>query len=161
LLSVDTVKSVVSEAGGQTGRLSARELEMLRLPFHLYLLLQGEPGNSAPFGGRQELFARFWKAKRAKANQANVDFEKVVGVLSDELSRSESISIPDDRLDAVTGEAEALVSENVLVLENGRYRFFHESFFDYAFARRFVRQGRDLIRFLTEECSEQHLFRRA
>lgn len=161
LLPIETVKEVVQRGGGSPKRLRANELEILRTPFHLHLFLQGEPANPVSFGGRQELFARFWKAKRQKANERNVGFERVVGLLTDELSKSESISAPESRLDSVASEAGALVSDNVLVLENGRYRFFHESFFDYAFARRFVNTGRDLVHFLTEECGEQHLFRRA
>jgi hypothetical protein len=161
LLPIETVKDVVKQGGGLAERLSAQELEILRTPFHLHLFLHGEPANPVSFGGRQELFARFWKAKRQKANQQKVDFERVVGLLADELSQSESISAPASRLDAVARDADALVSDNVLVLENGRYRFFHESFFDYAFARRFVNERRDLARFLTQDCAEQHLFRRA
>jgi hypothetical protein len=161
LLPVEVVQRIVKEGGGAPERLSQHELELLRTPFHLYLFLHGEPKNPVAFGGRQELFARFWRTKRQKANQHGVDFEAVVGSLTDELSRAESVSAPGDRLDLVANQADALVSDNVLVFENGRYRFFHESFFDYAFARRFVRQGQDLVRFLVEQCGEQHLFRRS
>lgn len=161
LLPIATVKDVVEKGGGSPERLSAHELEILRTPFHLHLFLHGEPANPVSFGGRQELFTRFWNTKRQKANQRNIDFERVLGLLTDELSQSECISAPADRLDSVAEDADALVSDNVLVFENGRYRFFHESFFDYAFARRFVREGRNLVHFLTQECTEQHLFRRA
>lgn len=161
LLPVETVKAMVEQGGGSPKRLTSTELEILCTPFHLHLFLQGEPTNPVPFGGAQELFARFWKTKRQKASQHKVDFESVVGLLTDELSKNESISASESRLDALAADAEVLVSDNVLVLENGRYQFFHESFFDYAFARRFVNSGRDLIHFLTVECAEQHLFRRS
>ena len=161
LLPVEVVQETVKKGGGMPERLSGRELELLRNPFLLSLFLQGEPANPTPFGGRQQLFARFWEKKRRKAAERQVDFERVVGMLVDELSQSESISAPVDRLDPVAKDADVLVSDNVLVLENGRYRFFHESFFDYAFARRFVRERRDLVRFLTSDCVEQHLFRRS
>ena len=52
-----------------------------------------------------------------------------------------------------------MVSENVLALDNGRYAFFHEGFFDYCFARYFARQQRELLDLLLE--GEQGLFRRA
>ena len=161
LLPVETVKLAVKEGGGAPERLLGRELELLRTPFLLYLFLQGEPANPTPFGGRQELFARFWRAKQQKAALQQVDFARVIGVLVDELSRGESISASANRLDSVAKDANVLVSDNVLVFENGRYRFFHESFFDYAFARRFVGESRNLVHFLTSECAEQHLFRRS
>jgi hypothetical protein len=47
----------------------------------------------------------------------------------------------------------------VLVLDRERYAFFHEGFFDYAFARRFAARGLEVLPLLHE--SEQHLFRRA
>ena len=56
-------------------------------------------------------------------------------------------------------DAEAMVSENVLVCENKRYSFFHEGFFDYAFARRFAGGPQSLLGLLVS--GEQHLFRRA
>src|SRR5207249_6705913 len=55
--------------------------------------------------------------------------------------------------------ADAMVSERVLVRSGDRYGFFHEGFFDYCFARRFIGRGDSLIPFLKER--EQHLFRRA
>ena len=52
-----------------------------------------------------------------------------------------------------------MVSENVLVVENKRYSFFHEGFFDYAFARRFAGGSQSLLGLLLSD--EQRLFRRA
>ena len=52
-----------------------------------------------------------------------------------------------------------MVSEHVLVLENRRFSFFHEGFFDYAYARRFAGRSQSLLTLLVR--SEQHLFRRA
>ena len=60
---------------------------------------------------------------------------------------------------SVAYDAPVLTSERVLILSDGQYRFFHEAFFDYAFARRFASQGRGLVDFLL--AGEQDLFRRA
>ena len=53
----------------------------------------------------------------------------------------------------------ALASEGVVYVQNDAVGFFHESFFDYAFARAFVRSGGDLVQWLLDD--EQHLFRRS
>jgi hypothetical protein len=95
LLPIETVKELVQRCGGYPERLTSNECEILRIPFHLHLFIQGDPTNPIPFGRRQELFARFWKSKRRKANDRNADFELVVGILTDELSNSESISTPE------------------------------------------------------------------
>ena len=56
-------------------------------------------------------------------------------------------------------DAEVLASEHVLVRQDGRVSFFHEAFFDYAFARRWMAREETLVEFLLE--GEQELFRRA
>src|SRR5437868_11768104 len=55
----------------------------------------------------------------------------------------------------------AMASQNVIVVENDTVRFFHETFFDYCWARLFVEEGRTLLEFLLADGLEQHLFRRA
>jgi hypothetical protein len=56
-------------------------------------------------------------------------------------------------------DANVLVSENVLARDSGRIAFFHEAFFDYAFARLWVSREESLVDFLIRD--EQALFRRA
>jgi hypothetical protein len=55
-------------------------------------------------------------------------------------------------------DAQVLESENVLVRDRRQYAFFHEAFFDYAFARRWIERGQTLVEFLLGD--EQELFRR-
>jgi hypothetical protein len=57
------------------------------------------------------------------------------------------------------GDAEVLASEHVIVRDGNRYAFFHESFFDYAFARLWAERRQRLVDFLIGD--EQELFRRA
>ena len=52
-----------------------------------------------------------------------------------------------------------MASEAVVQVEDGEIRFFHESFFDYSFARSFLRANSDLVRWLGSD--QQHLFRRS
>jgi len=56
-------------------------------------------------------------------------------------------------------DAEVLASEHVLVRDGQRYAFFHEAFFDYAFARLWLDLDQSLVDFLLDD--EQELFRRA
>jgi hypothetical protein len=82
----------------------------------------------------------------------------VIDILCDHMSKHQVLSAPESLLDEYGSDAGAMVSEHVLILDNGRYAFFHEGFFDYAFARRFAARGLRLIPLLLD--SEQHLFRR-
>ena len=53
----------------------------------------------------------------------------------------------------------AMASEAVIYVQDDYIRFFHEAFFDYAFARGFLRANTDLVRWLVSD--KQHLFRRS
>ena len=60
--------------------------------------------------------------------------------------------------DDLATDAEVLASEHVLIKDGQRYAFFHESFFDYAFARIWLDLDQNLVHFLLDD--EQELFRR-
>jgi len=69
------------------------------------------------------------------------------------------LSAPIEVLDDHMTTRDAMLSESVLVLDGSRIAFFHESFFDYAFARTFARQDKTLCEWLL--ATEQSLFRRS
>ena len=56
-------------------------------------------------------------------------------------------------------DAQVLESEHIIVRDGRQYAFFHEAFFDYAFARGWIDRGESLVEFLLGQ--EQELFRRA
>ena len=75
------------------------------------------------------------------------------------MSERESLVAPDYALDEWLEAIEAMASEAVVQIQDGDISFFHESFFDYSFARSFLRTNSDLVRWL--ESDQQHLFRRS
>ena len=84
---------------------------------------------------------------------------ETIAALCDVMSERESLVAPDYALDDRLEAIEAMASEAVVQVQDGEIRFFHESFFDYSFARSFLRTNSDLVRWL--ESDEQHLFRRS
>ena len=141
--------------------LSWRQLELLRTPLHLSLYLQGNPQQQPTFRGLQDLLDRYWKEKRARVNRQlgrSAKWLEVVETLADWLSDHQTLSAPADVLDEFEDDARAMASEFVLVFDGKHWRFFHETFFDYCFARAFVRRNGQLLDLLLK--SEQHLFRR-
>jgi len=76
------------------------------------------------------------------------------------MSDHERLQAPAALLDSVsTNEVAALHSRGVLITDADRVGFFHETYFDFLFARTFVAEGQDLHDFLVD--SGQYLFRRA
>jgi len=74
------------------------------------------------------------------------------------MSDHEVLEAPRLVLDEFARAAELLTSFHLLVPVEGGLRFFHDSLFDYAFARDFVRRGATRVDWLTGR--EQLLFRR-
>ena len=141
---------------------TTQQLKILSLPFHLVLFIQGYP--ELPFHRIGDLYNRYWDRKRADLrSQYGDDSEwyEVIKALSQYMSEHQATYAPMDVVDEWARTAEYMVSIHVLVGTGRDYRFFHESFFDYAFARSFCRTGESLHQFLTRPGEDQQLFRRA
>lgn len=164
LLDVDLVKQEVAKSGVDPATLGAGQLQLLQTPMHLSLYLEGKPAGRPPFYSVQDLYDRYWEHKQDIIKErlgTAPKWTQVIELLCDELSRRQTLSAPAHLLDdALREDAHAMASAHVLVKENDTYRFFHEGFFDYAFARRFVLRGHRLLDLLLKG-GEQHLFRRA
>jgi hypothetical protein len=77
------------------------------------------------------------------------------------MSGRQRLSVPETMLDVdnLAEDAQALASEGVLVRDGRQLAFFHQAFFDYAFARRWISRQQTLAGFLRS--TEQELFRRS
>ncbi len=166
-LSHETVRQVCQELGLDATRLNQKQLDLLSVPLHLSLLAEvteDERIDVLSFKTANDLYDYFWNYKqRVLENRLDrpAQWTKVIDVLCDYMSsqQKQSLSAPQDIVDDYAKDAEAMASEHILNWQDKRISFFHEGFFDYAFARRFAARGHNLLDFLRS--SEQHLFRRA
>jgi hypothetical protein len=135
---------------------------ILTTPLHLSMFLRLAPADRLSVRNREELFDSFWIEGERRADQRlgrKAAWAQVIDKLANWLSANQQLSAPKHIMDDYAADAQAMASDCVLIFEEGRYRFFHESFFDYSFARRFASKGERLVNLLL--ASEQHLFRRA
>ncbi|MGH3997623.1 MAG: hypothetical protein ACRDTJ_09200 [Pseudonocardiaceae bacterium] len=163
-LSAEAVGHAVSEMGLDLSHFSVRQQEILRSPMHLVLLSAVADQNDAlGFETTSALFDIYWERKRRDVDRRRpgTRFQPVVARVAREISDRQTLSVPwpvlDD--DDLSRDADILVSEHVLVRDGQQVAFFHETFFDYAFARQWSGGNESLVDFLTH--SEQELFRRA
>lgn len=166
LLSDAEVKSVVIAACGDPGRLSAKQLELLRLPQNLALFVEsGLASDQQPaFVTQKELLDAYWDCKRNEVSRRRPreagQWPQVLSKLTNEMSERQDLSVPKSRMDEFPPELlTAMVSEGVLTLDGQRYGFGHESLFDYCFARQAAAGALEFVEFL--EGDDQELFRRA
>lgn len=160
-LSKDEIMDALTAAGVRAFEPSENQLEILGVPFHLLLFLQGQPGTR--FGSVGQLYNAYWERKRRNLRRflgRAPHWNEVVDALTERMSMDQILFAPKTVVDDWIEDSQAMVSEHVLVDTDQRhYRFFHESFFDYAYARRFASADRRLVEFLRS--TEQHLFRRS
>jgi len=165
--SHEKVKEVVTKLGLDATRLSDKQLDLLSIPLHLTLLAglaDSSTIDAIGFKTAKDLFDQFWEQKRQNVNarlETSDDWPHVIDALCNYMSSQQKqvLSAPETVVDDYAQGAKVMASEHVLSWEGKRISFFHESFFDYAFARRFAARGHELLAFL--QSNEQHLFRRA
>ena len=148
-----TVKEVVANLGIESDRLNPKQIELLSLPVHLRLLAEVSPGEiDAPLGFQtaKELYDAFWDEKK-RVLRERVDATHIQGVadlMAKSMSERQTLSVPISLLDKHHDVVDLMASENILVKDGARVSFFHESFFDYIFARRMVESNFDAVQFI-------------
>ncbi|MFJ5119376.1 hypothetical protein [Kitasatospora sp. NPDC088548] len=161
----DQAVSNVLEAGGTSSQVLGRDtLDLLRTPLHLAVFSRlSKRARTTPYRSLQELYAQYTDESRREVERSlPADaWPDITRQLVDEMSRRETVTVPYALLDRFARtDLAVLVSAGVLLhADNDRIGFFHETYFDYLFARSFVQSGKDLHDFLA--ASGQALFRRA
>ena len=154
------VVPILDGAGVPTEGLTESQRKLLSLPINLSVFMEiGDPAFSFTTG--TELMQRLLEKKtRDLQKNRNVGWsvQAPLYAMAEWMSDKQELSCPDSVLDGFDGAKDWLSSEGLIVVEQCQLSFFHESFFDFIFARNFARSDRDIADFLTS--TEQHLFRR-
>lgn len=162
-LSDAQVDAAVGDMGLNAAQLTSSQRTLLQSPLSLVLLahVAGE-AEALSFRTTRQLFDAFWDVKRRECvrRQPAMRFNDTVSAVVTAMSTRQRLSVPHSVLDAndLAVSGDVLVSEHVCVRDGRQLAFFHESFFDYAFARDWIRRDETLVAFLTG--GEQELFRR-
>ena len=160
----EAVTDAVSAMGLDPDFLTAWQRVLLRSPLNLVLLetIADQPG-ALNFTSRGSLFEAFWQRKEQTSEERrpgtlfNDVLARIANTASDQQTLSVSVEIlgPGDFIK----HARVLASEQVIAIEDDRVSFFHETFFDFTFARQWLSRHQSMVEFLCAQ--EQELFRRA
>ncbi|MFD9068502.1 NACHT domain-containing protein [Streptomyces lasiicapitis] len=162
-LSDTQVDAAVAHMDLDASRLAPQQRALLTSPLHLVLLAEvADQEEALSFHTNRQLFEAFWETKRKACvrGRPSVRFHEAVSAVVTAMSARQRLSVPLSVLDTddLSVSRDVLVSEHVCVRDGRQLAFFHESFFDYAFARDWLRRDESLVTFLTG--GEQELFRR-
>ena len=153
----ETVRTLTEHLGIDPETLSPKQIDLLRLPIHLKLLeeaLSDVDGDATGFQTPKDLLDRFWSFK-LKVMHRRVVPARVEGILDrivKTMTERQALSVAAGLLDDYEDVVSVMVSENVLVRDGQRISFFHESFFDYIFARRKISSPSfDLVAYILDQ----------
>lgn len=162
-LTEEEIRQSIAISGIAPPVLSDEQLNVLARPLHLSLFLEATAGGAVDFAAAGDLFDAFWERKAQEVNQATAmhpsAWDAANAALCDVLSQRESLVAPEHTLGSHLPVVRVMRSSSVVRIDEGEVQYFHESFFDYAFARNFLSTGGDLVEWLAAD--EQHLFRRS
>lgn len=159
-----SVTEAVSAMGLDPSLLSDIQRALLRSPLNLVLLETiSDRAGALNFTSRGSLFEAFWQRKEqaVESRRPGTMFNDVLARIANTASDSQTLSVPVEVLapgDFVR-HARVLASEQVIAIEDDRVSFFHETFFDFTFARQWLSRQQSMVEFLCAQ--EQELFRRA
>ncbi|HET9898893.1 MAG TPA: ATP-binding protein [Streptosporangiaceae bacterium] len=157
------VRSALQAGGIDVAVLAEATLQLLRVPLHFSVFSRLSPGGQRiPYRTLPELYDQYTSEMRRRVERkvGHLEWPGITAALVDYMNRREMLLAPETVLDPFPRlEVNSLVSASVLVREGSRVGFFHETYFDYLFARAFVTVGHNLHDFLAD--SGQYLFRRA
>jgi hypothetical protein len=155
------VEPVLRAKGVDFASLSVSQRSLLCLPLNLAIFFEAYDGAAGGFTSRADLFSKLLerKAKTVRENrQPTWDLIAPLSKLASWMSDRQRLDAPGDILADFSGALDILASEALIVRSRGRVNLFHESFFDYIYARGFASHQQSIEKLLTS--SEQHLFRR-
>lgn len=163
-LSRETLATELDKVGLSLDLFDSRQIALLSSPFNLFLYLAGNFRVNPTFDGVHELYDRFRVAKEHEFREMGLqdEFWSYLFPLTGALSDSQNLDAPmhifeDAGISSI--DLDKMVSSGILIQGERSIRFFHESFFDYSYAKWFFRNGFTLHRLLTEQT--QDLFRRS
>jgi hypothetical protein len=163
VLDLEQVRAVLSADGTDPDSLGPVTLELLRTPLHLSVFSRLSPSaRAASYRTLQELYGHYTEELREEIEQqaATLDWKGITGTLCASMSEGETLQAPIALLDGFARQhVKVLESHGVLVRDGEQIGFFHETYFDFLFARSFISTGQNIHDFLVE--SGQYLFRRA
>lgn len=162
LLSHEQVLEQLKKIGILKNSISAKLLELLRIPNNLNIFsIVSSNEKSLNVTTLQELYTELWNQKVLQIpNRVKTDKNRVRNVLYiivEKMFNSQRITISALQLEEFLDEINYLESEQLIKREDKQIQFFHQSFYDFVFAKQFVEKELDLIAYIKDGEQSIHI----
>lgn len=166
LLPVPEVVHILNRLGVPADGYSGLLLELLRIPHHLNVLCKiYHPAlNLQNFNSLHDLYDQLWLQKITQAHGvSSVNLKSLKNCLftiAGKMYEAQRINIANESIpEEFVIEISYLKSNHILIEEGRHTQFFHQTFYDYVFAKQFIESGNSITDYLTE--NNQSLFVRS
>lgn len=143
--SLKELKTILTNNGYNFDQFGKEQRELLQLPQNLSIFIDSniDNGKVPAFKTVKEILDLYWDEKRTLVVEKAKKDEwcDVINLICDKMVESQQLSVIAEKLDGFSQTSQLMASEGVLSFDKKRYSFGHESFFDYCFARSFIRKG--------------------
>lgn len=162
--SVEKVKEILNQ-NQHTERLNDRLLQFLGNPLHLYLFLKVNPSEQLTDPLSTDLlYHQLWKKYVLDGSVRKVDKFRLLDLLDaivDAMYDRQELSVQLREFETnFSAELQYLFTNGFLIkTQNSQIQFFHQTLFDYVYARRFIERKYDILKELRGR--HQGLFLRA
>ncbi|MCA9625639.1 MAG: ATP-binding protein [Myxococcales bacterium] len=158
LPEVDDVALALKDRGYAADTWSPKFLESLRVPQHLRMFLElSSPDRvGEAFRTYQQMLEELWRRRLRTDGERKV---ALIDSIVERMAKEEVLSLPLAYCDTAIDVAEVLVAEGILRIEGSRIGFRHQTLYEFARARSFVREGASLVEIIRNH--QQSLFVRS
>jgi hypothetical protein len=153
LLSLEYVNTKLKSYVKESTKLNNTLIELLRTPLHLIIFIELYPNNNSCISIKtlQDLYNKFWEQK-VNNKLINKDIRKnIIELLSSivqKMNKIKKIEVPILYFENEVEELTLLFSNGILKQENNKISFFHQTFYDYVFAKDFMKKGISLFEYI-------------
>lgn len=148
------IEEVLGKLKVKHSAISPKLKNLLKIPNNLNIFCKIFNSNIKiePIISEYDLYTEFWSQKILNVNKPGITTSKVALLLfkiaGDMDNQHTVVSKVARYIDSYSKEIHYLSSENIIDIHGNQLTFFHQSFYDYVFARHFVESGRSLIDFI-------------
>lgn len=164
LLSDDEVKEVLQQLGIEFHVISPKLFNTLKTPHNLEVFssVYNQQLSLEGLVELQDLYHELWKQKILKITGSSPATKenciKLIYAIADEMMAKQKINLNYlGYQNEFENEINYLTSQNIFVVSEKELQFFHQTFFDYSYARHFVEKGKPVTKFLLENNQSLHI----
>ncbi len=151
-LSKASLEIILNKFSININNLSEQFIELISIPNNLdvFCKVYNENINISIIYSIQDLYNELWKQKLLTQSKADTDkMMKCLYLLAKEINEATSLSISSTQYEErYLNEINYLNREGFILFEKKTIQFFHQTFYDYVFAKYFVESGKPLLKYI-------------